>query len=316
LFAIIERSLVLYPDGVDLISMPMHSLGGIQCFLVNLALQRCLVLPQNNELIAFCKAARDTQPRTILGFPSYAAALLDGRDTKELRETVEVIHTGGEKLTAATRAALEDGLGCRVYPAYGMAEFGAISVNRETSPERLEALGDLLPGVNIRLDPVFGTKQTDMGELVVSGASLMLGYRHADGQFDPAGQWLKTGDILRRDSAGILWHMGRKSDFVAHEDTSVSLAEIERFLAADPTLKASAAVAKPTRGVAVFIKLSPHAAQDEVRANIFGRIEKQWPGLITKNDVHTFEELPLNAAGKVDRTYLSSVAADNLVSAT
>jgi acyl-coenzyme A synthetase/AMP-(fatty) acid ligase len=309
LMAIVERSFALYPNGVDLISMPMHSLGGIQSLLVNLALKRCLVLPDGPGRAAFCEAALRTLPQNILCFPAFAAALLDCDDAADLRDSVEVIHTGGEKLTLDLRCALEDRLDCRVHPAYGMAEFGGITVNRSCAPKEAEALGILLPGVKMKLVPAEGATEPDIGELWVRGKSTMLGYRHSDGRFEPAGEWLATGDMVQRDVNGALWHVGRKSDFITHHHgAQLSLSAIERSIATDPGVIATAAVLTENGRVVVFVQPVAGAMEQELCATVVALLDSLRQGLVRPGDVCVMDELPLNAAGKIDRARLADAA--------
>ncbi|GGX88733.1 AMP-dependent synthetase [Litchfieldella qijiaojingensis] len=310
--AIVERSYDLYPKGIDIISMPMHSLGGIQSLLTNLAIRRCLCLPEAGDRPAFIAAVKREDPVTILCFPSYAAALLSDSDIKA-KNRIETIHTGGEKMDADLRQDLTQGLKCEVYPAYGLAEYGPISVNRSTKADEQDVLGDILPGVEIKLEPLSAeASKATVGELLVRGASRMLGYRlPPNGEFQPADDWFATGDILSETHPGHYRHLGRKSDFVRQGEHYVSLAELERHLTKLNIVQTAAAV-KYSRtqeeSVAVFVNVSGGSDNQDALIALKSHLDAFCPGLVSQEDLELMDELPLNAAGKVHRTMLRELA--------
>lgn len=102
------------------------------------------------------------------------------------------------------------------------------------------------------------------GELQLSGPTLMdYYYGNQDATRDAFdGRWLRTGDIVRRNAAGIYRIVGRRKHAVMKGGFSIYLSEIEEAASALPDVVEAAAVPLVTdtyEDIGVLVRLLPHS---------------------------------------------------------
>jgi acyl-CoA synthetase (AMP-forming)/AMP-acid ligase II len=138
--------------------------------------------------------------------------------------------------------------------SYGLTEAsgGAITATAQTDSLDLVAssLGRVVPGVRARVADPEGREAPlgEPGELLISDTCVFTGYlnRAADtgAALDEDG-WLHTGDIVTRDSSGILRLIGRMREMFKSGGYNVYPAEIEQVLCDYPGVLAAAVVDVP-----------------------------------------------------------------------
>ena len=103
----------------------------------------------------------------------------------------------------------------------------------------------------------------EIGELVVRGQPLMLGYYHkpeATAEKLRDG-WLHSGDLVFRDAKGYYHLVGRLKDMIRRSGENIAASEVEAALCEHPQVRAAAVVPEPDelRGeeAHAFIQLQP-----------------------------------------------------------
>ena len=152
------------------------------------------------------------------------------------------------------------------------------------------AVGIPVPGGAFRIEPVDGLEH---GELVYTGPNVMLGYAETPDDLG-AGRTvheLRTGDLARKNPAGVYEVVGRRSRFVKIVGLRVDLGQVERILG---DLGVEAASAGTDQGLVVAVEGS-HDTQ------LLSKVLAQGIGLPrTALELHAVELLPRLATGKVD----------------
>jgi acyl-coenzyme A synthetase/AMP-(fatty) acid ligase len=152
------------------------------------------------------------------------------------------------------------------------------------------AIGVPVPGGDFRIDPVPGLED---GELVYTGPNVMLGYAQCPADL-AAGRTiseLRTGDLARKHPAGVYEVVGRRSRFVKIVGLRLDLGQVERILA---DLGVQAASAGTDEGLVVAI-------EGDHDSRLLGKVLAQGLGLPrTALEIHTVEQLPRLATGKLD----------------
>jgi o-succinylbenzoate---CoA ligase len=188
--------------------------------------------------------------------------------------------------------ALAAAQGVRVVTTYGMSETCGGCVYD----------GVPLDGVEARLD--------EDGVIALRGAVLFSGYRgdaartaavlEGDG-------WFRTADLGRFDAVGRLEVLGRADDVVVTGGEKVVAGEVERIVAALPSVAEAAVVGRPDaewgeRVVAAVIPTDPARppSLDDVRTAVRGVLGAAWAPKVL--EVHA--DLPRLPTGKVDRRAL------------
>jgi acyl-CoA synthetase (AMP-forming)/AMP-acid ligase II len=162
-------------------------------------------------------------------------------------------------------------------------------------PDVLHTVGRPVSGLRLRIDE---PDRAGIGEVCAAAAHLSA--HSADG-------WLHTGDLGVVDDNGYLRLCGRRHDMVVRGGENIYPLEVENVLTAHPAVAAAGVVGVPeTRlgeTLAAFVVPAdsarpprPEELGSFARVKLAGfKIPRYW---------YTVAELPLNSAGKVDRTTL------------
>jgi fatty-acyl-CoA synthase len=246
-----------------------------------------------------------TQYRMLQRHPLWASA-----DLSSLRRVVAGGATIPEDLVASWAQR-----GVAFSQGYGLTEAGpnVLYLAPELIAAHPGAVGRPYPGVEARLvDPTTGLELEGpaTGELWVRGASVFAGYLddpEATGRAKQ-GDWLRTGDLLRRDADGIHHVIDRLKEIYVSGGENVAPAEVERALVAHPLVTACAVVGVPDevwgeRGFAFVAASSPISA-DELRAFAAERLAS----FKIPRYIEFVAELPRSTIEKVARARLRRCA--------
>lgn len=171
-------------------------------------------------------------------------------------------------------------------------------------------VGQAIPGRRVSVIGAGGQRcpPGKVGEIVVEGDQLSLGYLHdpGDGRFSrgPGGHCtFRTGDrgLLRPD--GRLEFHGRLDSQVKVHGNRVELAEVEAALLADPGVAGALVAARPHEGDTVLAAqvVAPGTTVAELRR----RLARQLPSYLVPCEIQLVGELPRLVSGKVDRDAVS-----------
>ena len=251
---------------------------------------------------------------TVLpGPPTIFQALLDVSDrTAGDTATLRLAVTGAASVPPILISRMRDELGIDdVLTAYGLTEScGCASATHSGDPVELVAAscGTPIPGVAVRLVDADGrdVPAGEPGELLVRGFNVMKGYlddpEATAAAIDPDG-WLRTGDIATQDAAGYLRITDRAKDLFICGGFNCYPAEIEARILEHPEVARVAVVGRPDPrlgevGHAVVVA-KPGAVRDP--AAFVAWCREQMANYKAPRSVEWVDELPVNAAGKVQR---------------
>ncbi|MDJ0459887.1 AMP-binding protein [Arthrobacter sp. NQ7] len=166
----------------------------------------------------------------------YTFELLDrvGFGALDLPDLRYITQAGGRLAPAQVRryAHLGGLQGWELFVMYGQTEATArmAYLPPHLAAEHPEAIGLPVPGGAFRIDPVDGLQH---GELVYSGPNVMLGYAETPEDLARGRtiRELRTGDLARKNAAGLYEVVGRRSRFVKIVGLRVDLGQVERVLA-------------------------------------------------------------------------------------
>jgi len=147
------------------------------------------------------------------------------------------------------------GLGIPLLNCYGQAEAGAISMNipDDNLPS---SVGKPLKGVNVLIEN---------GELIVKSSGVMSGYwnnQTATEEILKQG-WLHTGDMVRMDSDGRIFFIGRMSDLIVTQSgNKISPAYIEALITEDPMFDQAMVIGKKRPFLTALLVLNQESLKD------------------------------------------------------
>ncbi|HQR53281.1 MAG TPA: AMP-binding protein [Burkholderiales bacterium] len=222
---------------------------------------------------------------------------------------------GGDAVSQALTARVQDTLGVELYEGCGMTEVIPYALNRPGIENRTGSIGQPSVGMRLRVVDADGNDVAhgETGEILVKSDALTIGYWE-----DPeatAGAlregWLHTGDLGYRDAAGYYWFVGRRKEIIVRGGSNVSPIEVESALARHPAVREVGVVGAPHPSlgeiVAAFVVLKSGTvvtAQELLRFAA-GRIaDYKIPERVT-----FLADLPRGLTGKVHRKTLREWAA-------
>jgi long-chain acyl-CoA synthetase len=146
----------------------------------------------------------------------------------------------------------------------------------------------------------------EVGELVVRGRNVMLGYlnRPEETRATLRDGWLHTGDVARIDADGYVHLLDRLKDMVITGGENVYSSEVEEVLFAHPAVQEAAVIGIPDARlgemVMAVIALKPGAAatEDEIVAHCRASLG----GFKVPRRLAFLPQLPKSAVGKVLKT--------------
>ena len=226
---------------------------------------------------------------------------------------------GGQTMPTSALEAVEAAFGCPVLELWGMTEVAGPAVSHSPQlPGRHGSIGLPFPAMEARVvDLEDGDRDLpdgEAGELLVRGPLVMDGYFNnpeATRSTLAPGGWLRTGDVVRRDSEGYLFVLDRKKDMIITAGYNVYPAELEQVIAQHPAVAmvAVAAVNDEAKGelAKAFVVLKPGAdlTEHELLEHCRGSLASyKVPRL-----VEFVADLPKTSTGKILRRALRETVA-------
>ncbi|MEM1433786.1 MAG: class I adenylate-forming enzyme family protein [Pseudomonadota bacterium] len=266
------------------------------------------------------------------GFSAVAATYVLLLDSGALQKTdlsrLRYVTQAGSRMAADRLAELRAVLGpsVSIYAMYGQTE--ATSRLTFLPPELLaskpgsvgRAIADTAIAVWNEQDQPLSAGA--VGEIVARGPSIMLGYwqqPESTAATLTADGWLRTGDLGYQDEDGDLYVTGRRREMIKSGAHRIAPAEIEEAAQqAAPGLRL-AAVGTPDAVLGERIQLAVHwpqaAAEQEQRAlrqRLLRQCKAQLPLFKMPQDVRFVAEWPQTESGKLKRTALAGIVADQI----
>ncbi|MEO5316904.1 AMP-binding protein [Pseudarthrobacter sp. CC12] len=236
----------------------------------------------------------------------YTFELLEGvgfgdMDLPELRY---ITQAGGRLAPDQVRryAQLGSAQGWDLFVMYGQTEATArmAYLPPHLAADHPEAIGLPVPGGSFRIDPVEGLHD---GELVYTGPNVMLGYAETPEDLSRGRTIteLRTGDLARKNAAGLYQVVGRRSRFVKIVGLRVDLGQVERMLA-------DLGVAAASTGTDDRLVVAVEGEQD---TQLLSKVLAQGVGLPRSAlTLVAVKELPRLGSGKLDYPAVTALSAE------
>ena len=151
----------------------------------------------------------------------------------------------------------------------------------------------------------------EVGDLYIRGAGLSPGYWRDPEKtssvflsYGDADRIYRTGDLAKIGSDGLVYFVGRADTQIKSRGYRIELGEIEVVLSTFEELKESAVVAIPTDGFENTLICCAYVVPDSLQltaSEIRHKLSKFLPAYMLPSRFRSFEQLPRNANGKIDR---------------
>lgn len=206
----------------------------------------------------------------------------------------------------------------QIFSMYGLTECKRVSyLPLDQVDTRTASVGIAMPDTEVFIvdDEGHRLPPEHVGELVVRGANVMLGYWEAPEQTAerlkqgelPGEMFLYTGDLFRMDREGYLYFVGRRDDIIKSRGEKVSPKEVENVLFAHPSISEAAIVGDPDpvlgQSIRAIVTLMPN--QELTEKEVLAYCRKHLEDFMVPQKVEFRNELPKSPNGKVDKKQLT-----------
>ncbi|UCB53608.1 MAG: AMP-binding protein [Candidatus Zixiibacteriota bacterium] len=254
------------------------------------------------------------------GVPTIFSILLQLEDIKKIdfKDLRYITNTGAALPVDHIRRIRDTFPKATLYSMYGLTECKRVSyLPPEELDRRPASVGKGMPNEEVFLVDDSGQRITTsdtVGELVVRGANVMVGYWENPEEtakclkpgLYPWEKVLYTGDLFKMDEDGFLYFVGRKDDIIKSRGEKVSPKEVENVLHALSGVLHAAVIGVPDevlgQAVKAFIVLKNGASLTEkaVLAHCRANLED----FMVPKYVEFRDQLEQTSSGKIKKTNL------------
>lgn len=216
-----------------------------------------LVLPPRFSASSFWRTARDSGATVVNMIGAMLEILMTQQPSPIERKHAIRLCYSAPAPSAERHAEIEQRFGFRLVVGYAQSEspYGLInpvdephvygSIGRPRQHPRLGAVNEARV-----VDPANGAEVGDgvVGELQLRNPAITPGYAGMPAETAALrdGEWLRTGDLVRREADGRFTFAGRIKEFIRRRGENLSPAEVEAVLDAHPAVSSSAVVGVPS----------------------------------------------------------------------
>jgi acyl-[acyl-carrier-protein]-phospholipid O-acyltransferase/long-chain-fatty-acid--[acyl-carrier-protein] ligase len=216
--------------------------------------------------------------------------------------TLQFVVAGAERVRDETHHLFNTKFGgVKLLEGYGATEAAPVVAVNHPDRNRPGTVGQLLPGMEARVEPVEGI--TEGGRLYLRGPNVMAGYMSADdpNRVEPLPDgWHDTGDIVDLDPEGYIAILGRLKRFAKIGGEMVSLSAVEGLVAAVyPEARHAVVAVSDSKKGEKLVLVTDRGDADVTRLAEWAR-EHGAPELAIPKKIMRVRELPVLGTGKTD----------------
>ncbi len=235
--------------------------------------------------------------------------------------TVKTAFSGSAPLPMELFRRFEEATGITIVEAYGLTEATVlVSGNPTDGVRKVGSIGVEFPYSRVRIikgtpDGPIDADVDEIGEICVSNPGVFPGntYTEADKNKDLYydTDFLRTGDLGRKDEDGYIWITGRAKDLIIRGGHNIDPAEIEEALLGHDAVAFAGAIGQPDEHAGevpcVFVELVGGANVTSEELLAFAK-EKVQERAAQPKHLTIMDELPKTAVGKIFKPDLRRMA--------
>lgn len=294
--------------------LPMVHISGLWLFLVALRRGMRLVMC-DAEPAAMLDTVEQYRCNAIGALPTLATGLIEAQRTQ--RRDVSCLRlalSGGDAPPGGQQAAWAEVFPCELRSFWGATE----AMGSFTYGSSRGAVSRLCPNSQMRLVDEDGADVQigDAGDMLLRGPHVMLGYWTYPGVLSGLEDgWYRSGDLMRQDSEGAVWFVGRLKDLIVRAGSNISPVEVEAAIATHPAVAevGVAGVADPVLGQRVMAMVRVReGASSFVLSDIMAAISGRLANYKLPERLFAVGSLPRTGTGKLDRRQLTAMLQQRL----
>jgi benzoate-CoA ligase family protein len=270
---------------------------------------------ERSEPATLFDAIERYKPTILTSVPTMIGGMLNhpggtARDLSSLR----LVLSAGEALPPELYRRWKETFGVEILDGIGSAEMFHIYISNYPDDVVPGSLGRLVPGYEARVVDADGADvpEGEAGTLWIKGESAAIVYwqAHEKSKEVLRGDWVVTGDHMRRDAQGCFWYEGRTDDMLKVGGIFVSPYEVENCLLQHPRVAECAVIGYKDADGLIKPKAYVVCREGEPGQELAGELQE-----FVKSRLAPFKyprvvefatSLPKNDRGKIDRRRLSA----------
>jgi acyl-[acyl-carrier-protein]-phospholipid O-acyltransferase/long-chain-fatty-acid--[acyl-carrier-protein] ligase len=250
---------------------------------------------------------KDSKASILLATDTFVNQYARSAERDELAG-LRFIVCGAEKVREETHNLIAERFGpIPVLEGYGATEASPVIAVNTPTDNRRGTVGGLLPGMQVRLEPVEGIPGG--GKLYVSGPNVMAGYLSPDGGLEPpVDGWHDTGDVVSIDEDGDWIKIkGRVKRFAKIGGEMVSLTAAEDLACAvwPDSRHAVLSLPDPKKGERLILITDRREAETGALVTYAQSIGA--PEIAVPRKIIKVTEIPVLGTGKTDYVALQRI---------
>ncbi len=262
------------------------------------------------------------------GIPTTLVSLLDVPVGSADISSLKFLMTGGTYMPAAIAKSLKERCSIEVRQLYGMTETaGLIAACHHSSVPDPHSIGEVIAGAEVEVRELLGNGGVGKavaagkaGVLVTRGPHVFPGYLFAGSKQGPFTEdgWLITGDIGFCGTNGRVVVTGRAKDVIIRSGHNIDPAVIEDAAGKCTGVGIAAAVGMPDAyaGEVPVVYVTVASGSSASPESLMVQLAENVPEPPARpRHVFIFDEMPMTAVGKIDKTALRRDATRRAVQA-
>lgn len=305
------------PDERGLISQPLFHMNGLFATKGVFTANASMAMMPGFDVRSYTRALAEWRVTAVMAVPTMFARviketdLIQGLDFSALKK----ILLGSAPMTLGLLERIQSTFPqAMVANGYGTTEAGpgVFGPHPQGIPTPPLALGYPVPGVEVRL--VNGSGPDD-GVLVMRTPATMPHYRNLPQKTAEVLQdgWYHSGDVMRRDTNGFYYFVGRADDMFVCSGENIYPGEVEKMLERHPAIQQACVVPVPdeerSQVPTAFIVKKPGAVLGVAEVKQFALANG--PAYAHPRRIEFLPDLPWAGTNKVDRKALVDRARRN-----
>lgn len=302
--------------------MPIfHAFGLDVCIHTPLSLGvKCILIPTFN-FKKFGRLIKQYKPNFIVGVPILLETMINDEKLQDMDLSfIKCIITGGDVISVKLKKRIDEfmnshGSSATARPGYGLTEGCGASCLLPNNIQPEGSIGVPVQDVLYKIvDPDTGesVNSGEIGEILISGPSVMLGYLDNKEETDKVltkdkdGKvWLHTGDMGKMDDNGFVYFVQRLKRVIVSSGYNLYPSHIEEVILKNPLVKNVCVIGIPhpykTQVAKAFIVLSENiVGNDSIKRELKKHCEKYLAKYSIPYEFEFRDELPMTNVGKVN----------------
>ncbi len=323
---IVSRYLALQHDERILSVLPFSFDYGLNQLLTSTSVGATLVLVRSHLPAEICRILVEAGITGCAGVPPFWIQLMSSISPfsrMEFPKLRYITNSGGRFPVELVKRYLSHLPQTRIFLMYGLSEaFRSTYLPPELVDARSDSVGKAIPESEILVVREDGTEcdAGEVGELVHRGPTVALGYWNDPEATRsvfrpdtlPRGDLQRTvvfsGDLVRKDTEGFLYFVGRRDKMIKSQGYRISPEEVEEILLSCPLVSEAAVCGRPDpeRGEAIVAHVVPAQSLSFAVETLVRYCQKEMPNYMQPRDVIVHGSLPRTTSGKIDRNVLEA----------